>query len=293
MKDAIEAVELAFKAHGNNSAGNLTQPFDVKGKTMMIKAGYIESEKIVGLKTLGLVIVSSLESLGTPIAIMEHSQITWLRTGAAGAVAAKHLARKDCSKVGVIGTGRQGRAQLIGLNEVFKIGHVKAWSPTKEHRDAYAKEMSTRLGIPVEAAGTAKEAVQDRDIVVTATRAREPFVEDGWIGSGTHINAIGADSPGMQELTVKLLKKATVFADDIEQAMRIGAVNVGVADKSLTRENIRGSLGEVVAGKIRGRTSSDEITVFDCSGLGMMDVALGSIVHRRAIDKNLKTTKLI
>lgn len=153
--------------------------------------------------------------------------------------------------------------------------------------------MSTRLGIPVEAAGTAKEAVQDRDIVVTATRVCEPFVEDGWIRSGTHINAIGADSPGMQELTVKLLKKATVFADDIEQAMRIGAVNVGVADKSLTRENIRGSLGEVVAGKIRGRTSSDEITVFDCSGLGMMDVALGSIVHRRAIDKNLKTTKLI
>jgi alanine dehydrogenase len=289
MKDALACVELAFNEHGNGVASNLTEIFTVAGKEVTVKAGYLGPEKIIGLKSLGLVLISRSENPFAPLAIIEHSLITWLRTAAAGAVAAKYLARPDSRKVGIIGTGKQGRAQLVGLNEVLKIESVKAWSPTKERREEYSREMSDKLGVDVEAVDTVQQAVEDRDVVVTATPSREPLVHDTWVSPGTHINAIGADLPGMQELSPALLQRGDIFADDTDQALRIGAVNVGVATGILSREDIRGTLGQVVAGKISGRTARDEITIFDCSGLGMMDVALAMNIYQKVM-RNSRTS---
>jgi alanine dehydrogenase len=282
MEDAIDAVEAAFRAHGEGRASNLTRNFAVNNNVASIKVGLVSDLGRVGLKSLGLVVLCADDQLRRPLAIMEQAPITYLRTGAAGAIAAKYLARRDCRRVGVLGSGRQARAQLGALTKIFDLDHVTAWSPTSEHRQMFAREMCDVLGVPVIEVDEPQVAVEGQDIVVTATRAREPIVANHWVSAGTHINAIGADLPGSQELPADLLERAEVFADDVDQALWMGAVNVPITRGALRREIVRASLGQVIAGRTLGRTGDAAITVFDCSGLGMMDVALAQRVYERA-----------
>jgi len=283
MDDAIETMEEAFRAQGLGQARNLTQNFALDSGTVSIKAGFLPGIARVGLKSLGLVVLCQAGQLRRPLAILEQAPITYLRTGAAGALAAKYLARRDCRTVGVVGTGRQARAQVDALSRLFRLSRVRAWSPTPAHREQYAGEMSVALGVPVGPAAGPKEAVEGQDLVITATRATGPVIEGGWVSPGTHVNAIGADMPGSQELPGDLLKSAEVYADEIEQALWTGAVNVPVAQGLFRREDFRGNLGQVISGKVPGRSGPTAITVFDCSGLGMMDVALAQRVYERAL----------
>ncbi|MFX1332588.1 MAG: ornithine cyclodeaminase family protein, partial [Promethearchaeota archaeon] len=184
-----------------------------------IKPGYVEDFGIIGTKIasgyydnhkLGLppgVAVIVLMDLKTsmPIAIMDGTYITAYRTGAAGAVAADVLARKNSKRVGVVGTGTQGRMQIIALRELLKIEEVRAWDIVGDAAERYAKEMTESFGIEVNAFSNVEDVVRDADIVVTVTPSREALVKSDWIGEGVHINAIGADGPGKQELDPKIV----------------------------------------------------------------------------------------
>jgi ornithine cyclodeaminase/alanine dehydrogenase-like protein (mu-crystallin family) len=211
---------------------------------------------------------------------MDASLITAVRTGAAGGVAAKYLARKDSAIVGLIGTGVQGRTQVQAVNELFSLELVKAYDLSKESRERFCAEMSGKLGLRVEPVDTGRECVVGSDIVVTATYSKTPVVLDEWVDEGTHITSIGADVKGKQELDTRLYQRAKVVVDRREVAL----------SKGLLREDqIHAELGEIIAGFRKGRENDGEITIFDASGLGIQDLAAASVVIENAKKMGLGT----
>ncbi|MEM2782493.1 MAG: hypothetical protein QXQ55_01735, partial [Candidatus Hadarchaeales archaeon] len=235
-----------------------------------------------GLPTIMATILLIDPSTGVPLAIMGGTLITALRTGAAGGVAARYLARKDSRVVGMVGAGVQARAQLRALKEVLEVEKVKVVSAHPSEARKYAEEVRKEHGIEVEEVKGVEEAVRDSDIVVTTTPSRVPLVRSEWISDGTHLNAIGADAPGKQEMEPELLRRAKVVVDDLEQALHSGEVNVPFSKGLFRKEDIYGELGEIVVGKKLGRTSPEEITLFDSTGLAIQDVAVAWLVYRKA-----------
>ncbi|MFX1263151.1 MAG: ornithine cyclodeaminase family protein, partial [Promethearchaeota archaeon] len=262
-----------------------------------IKPGYVEDFGIIGTKIasgyydnhkLGLppgVAVIVLMDLKTsmPIAIMDGTYITAYRTGAAGAVAADVLARKNSKRVGVVGTGTQGRMQIIALRELLKIEEVRAWDIVGDAAERYAKEMTESFGIEVNAFSNVENVVRDADIVVTVTPSREALVKSDWIGEGVHINAIGADGPGKQELDPKIVANADkIVVDSLVQCRRIGEIQHALAQNLITENNVHAEIGQILIGDKSGRESDKEITMFDSTGLAAQDIAAGYVVYKEA-----------
>ncbi|GAG94519.1 unnamed protein product, partial [marine sediment metagenome] len=225
MKRTIEAVKEAYMAFANN---RVQMPpvmhLDVEkyNGEVDIKSGFVEDFDLIGTKIasgyydnhkLGLppgmaVIVLMDLKTSMPLAIMDGSYITAYRTGAAGAVAASVLARKDSKKVGVIGAGTQGRMQVLALREIFDLDEIRVWDIEEKIGKRYATEMSDLLEIDVSYSENREEVVRGSDIVVTVTPSRKALVMESWIEEGMHINAIGADGPGKQELDPAIVKRA-------------------------------------------------------------------------------------
>ncbi len=227
---------------------------------------------------------------GAPLAIMGGTWVTAMRTGAAGGVAAKYLARKDSEVVGLVGAGAQAKTQLMSLFSLYKkLGEVKIWSRTKKTRDACVAETKALYGDQSEitSVDSVREAVEGTDIVVTITPSRKPFVSRDWVKPGTHINCIGADAPGKEELDPGILTQAKIVVDDWEQASHSGEINVPLTKGIVTRQNIWGNIGEVVAGLKQGRTSSDEITVFTSTGLAVQDAVTAELAYKKALTKGV------
>ncbi|MFB0556876.1 MAG: alanine dehydrogenase, partial [Dehalococcoidia bacterium] len=219
---------------------------------------------------------------GCPLAVMDGTYITNIRTGAAGGVAVKYLARRDSSVIGLIGAGVQARTQLLAISEVLpRIKEVKVFDQQKDASVTYANEMGTKLDINIRPVETIKEATE-ADIVVTTTPSREPVVKKQHIAPGTHINAIGADARGKQELESDLLKKAKIVIDDIEQASHSGEINVPLSQGVIKVEDIYGTLGEVVANMKKGRENNEEITIFDSTGVAIEDIICAKLVYNKA-----------
>lgn len=298
IQSTIKVVEAAFKEYGRGHARMPAKIYldlpEFKGDFRAMPA-YVDKFKMATLKWVNAhplnpkfgfpavmaVIILSDPKTGYPLAVMDGTLATSLRTGAGGAVAAKHLARKNSSIVALVGCGVQARTQLKALRAVFKIKEVHVWGHSEAIRKEFVSEMKKSGEIMV-AALTVKECVKGADIVVTTTPSRKPIVQLEWIKKGSHINAIGADAPGKEELDPKILKHARVFVDDIHQASHSGEINVPFAKGILKKKDIAATLGEVVAGKKRGRTSKSEITVFDSTGLAIQDVAVASLIYRNA-----------
>lgn len=226
---------------------------------------------------------------GTPIAIMGGTWITDLRTGAAGGVAAKHLAIKAPKIVCLVGAGAQAKTQLMALLSYYeRLEEVRVWSRTRETRQSFLAEMMKRYAkkisrlVPVD---RVEDAVRGAHIIVTATPSRAPIVMNEWISSGAHINCVGADAPGKQELDPAILKRAKIVVDDWEQASQNGEINVPISKGILKPEDIWCELGEVVAKQKQGRTSDDEITVFVSSGLAMQDAVTANIAYKKAMTR--------
>jgi alanine dehydrogenase len=230
---------------------------------------------------------------GYPLAIMDGTYITSLRTGAAGGVAVKYLARKNVSVIGFIGAGMQAKTQLLAISEVLpQIKEVKVFDLNRDTSLKYAEEMGARLSLnidPVEIIEGATEA----DIVVTTTPSRTPLAKKQHIRPGTHINAIGADAKGKQELEADLLRGAKIIVDDIEQASHSGEINVPLSEGVIEIENIYGTLGEVVANIKKGRDNDDEITIFDSTGLAIQDVICAKLVYEKAKERGAPTFGLL
>lgn len=305
MKDAIEAVEMGYRAFNEGRAIN---PFAISfmvpkyNGEVDVKPAYIQDIECAGVKFAGgywdnpknynlpsviSVIILTDGRNGVPLSIMDGTIIGSHRTGAAGGVGAKWLARKDSKEAAIIGTGNQGQMQLMALLEVLPITRVKTWSRNPQHAIKFALEMSKRYGIEVVSADSAKSAVQTADIIVTATPATGPIISKDWVRPGTHINAIGADMPGKQELDPMIFKSAKTIVDYKPQCIEIGEIQHAIKMGILKESDIYAEIGEVISGKKKGRENPDEITVFDSTGIGIQDVSTAYSVYRKAKEQNI------
>ncbi|NHW88933.1 MAG: alanine dehydrogenase [Archaeoglobales archaeon] len=296
MKEAINAVEEAFRLYATSKA--IIPPkvyltledgdFRAMPSYLMGYAGvkWVNShpknpEK--GLPTVMAVFILNDPKNGFPLAMMDATFLTSLRTGAAGGVAAKHLARENSKVFGFIGCGKQAIFQLLAIKEIFDIELVKAYDISEKAELAF-KEFCKKEGVDCRITN-AKDAC-DCDVLITTTPSTSPVVKKDWIKEGTHINAIGADAPGKQELEIEILKKSKIVVDDLEQALHGGEVNVAHSLGIIRRENIYATLGEIVAGIKKGR-EGNEITIFDSTGLAIQDLAVAKIVYEKAVKKDL------
>jgi alanine dehydrogenase len=229
---------------------------------------------------------------GSPLAVMDGTHITNMRTGAAGGIAVKYLARKDSSVVGFVGAGMQARTQLLAISKVLpKIKEVKVFDTVKRTTIEYTKLMGAKLGVNIHPVDTIEEATE-ADIVVTTTPSRKPVVLKQHVRAGTHINAIGADAKGKQELEADILKKAKIVIDDVEQASHSGEINVPLLEGQIKLDNIYGTLGEIAANMKKGRENDQEITIFDSTGLAVQDIICAKLVYEKAKEKKFLTFDL-
>lgn len=303
IKKSIKAVKVAFREYGR---GKVQMPAKIylhldkyEGDFRAMPA-YIEGMKGCALKWVNVhprnrkfglpavmaIIILSDPKNGFPLCIMDGTYATNLRTGAAAGVAAKYLARRNSKVVGLVGCGAQARTQLQALNELFNIEEVKVWG----NKSLYIKEFigaMKYLGLKLAGTPNLKDCVAGSDIVVTTTPSRIPLVKLEWLKQGAHINAIGADAKGKEELEPTILKKAKVVVDAWEQAAHSGEINVPLRKGLISRQDIYADIGEIVCAKKKARTSQNEITVFDSTGLAIQDVAIANLIYETAL-KNKK-----
>ncbi len=239
-----------------------------------------------GLPVVMATVVLSDPKTGFPLAIMDGTEITNLRTGAAGGIAAKFLARKDSSVVSLVGCGVQARTQLLALKELFRIKKVFIWGCKPQHAVKFLNDMKY-LGLNIEIKEDISDCVGQADIVATTTPSRKPIIKYEWIKKGTHINAIGADAKGKEELDPKILKNAKIVVDDRRQASHSGEINVPLAKGFLKEKDIYAELGQIIIGKKKPRINDNEITVFDSTGLAIQDIAVADFVYKKAIKNNI------
>ena len=239
----------------------------------------------------GLVLVFDAAT-GFPAALLlDNGYLTELRTGAAGALAADLLARREAETVAIVGTGSQARYQLEALLEVRRPRRVLAHGRSRDRASAYAREMADRFGVTVEVAASVREAVEPADLVVTTTPSREPLVRAEWLRAGTHVTAVGSDGSAKQELDTAVLARADkVVADSLSQCLRLGEIHHAVAEGVIRAEDVYAELGEIAAGLKQGRTSDAEVTVADLTGVGVQDAAVAEAVTSAAIRAGIGDT---
>lgn len=302
MPMAIELVETSFRRLAAGSATNHSRRrLQVPGKTILNYMAAADSEGgYLGLKIYSIAkgaarfIIPLLSAeTGDMAALMEADYLGQIRTGAASGVATKFLAREDAHTAAIIGTGSQARTQLEAIACVRKLQRVRAYSRDPQRRESFAKEMSARIGVTVEPVATAEQAVRGAAIIATATTASHPVVEGRWIERGAHINAIGINVAHKREIDAEAVNRADVIAaDSPEQSRResgdlINAFGEDAAKWASVRE-----LAQIVAGKIPGRTSPDQITLFKSNGIAIEDVVTAArvyeIARQRGIGKDVQ-----
>ena len=306
IDDAIDAVEVGFKALNSEKAvipfpvalqvpdhrGDVhIKPGYIKGYdtyTVKIASGFYDNTKAGLPASHGMLLLFDSRT-GYPLCFeVDRCYLTDLRTAAAGAVAARALAKKDVGVVGVIGTGTQARMQAAALSRVREFDELKVWGRDSSKVEAYVADMRKSLDASVAPAKTAEEAVTGSDVVITATMATSPVVKASWIGSGTHITAMGSDSPEKQELESALLSKADkVVVDSLKQCASLGELHHAIESGAITEADVHAELGEVLLGLKPGRESDGEITVCDLTGTAVQDVVTAQIVYDRAMKNGI------
>lgn len=304
MKEVIESVEIAYSVHAERKVqmpakkylfykkfkGDLRiMPCFIRG---MDESGvknvnvHPDNPRKFGLPTVMAMIELVDPQTGFPISVMDGTWITNMRTGAAAGVATKYLAREDSEILGLVGAGVQAATGLEAINEVMDIKEVRVSCRTCKTRELFAQRVSEKYGIDAKAVDI-KEAVQGADVLLTTTPAREPVVKSKWVSHGTHINAMGADAPGKQELNSHILQKAKIVIDCWDQASHSGEINIPVHEGLVRKNDIHGKIGDVIIGAIPGRISDEEITVFDSTGLAVQDIVTAWKVYEKALQKGI------
>ncbi|MGQ9689166.1 MAG: ornithine cyclodeaminase family protein [Desulfobaccales bacterium] len=308
MDLALAAARAAFRAYGE---GRVNMPpksyltlargdFRAMYGEIYLPEGHVCGLKWVnvhpgnplrGLPTVMAKVVLNDPDTGLEWADMDGTYITNYRTGAAGGLAAEVLSRPDAACLGVIGAGAQARTQIAAVIKVRPIREIVICDCALARARTLRDETAALYPVPVRLAADPKETALASDILVTATPSATPLVKREWVRPGTHINAIGADAQGKQELAPEILRHARIVVDDWAQASHSGEINVPLSRGEITPEMIYGSLGEVVAGKKPGRQSPEEITVFDSTGLIIQDLSLGFAVYKLAKERGLGEEK--
>lgn len=242
----------------------------------------------VGLPTHLATIVLLDPATGALKAVLDGRYITEARTAAVSAVSTKLLARPDAGRLAILGTGVQARSHLEALGRVRTLRDVRVWSPTREHCEQFVQDMRTHAAAPLATSGSAEEAVCDADLIVLATSSRAPVLRSDWVRDGAHVCAVGACRPDQREMDTALVTRGQVFVDSRAGALaEAGDVVIPIAEGAFHASRIAGELGELAAGRIPGRTSSDDVTIFKSLGMAVEDVAAAHLACVRAMDRGL------
>ena len=296
----VSAVEEAFRLRG--TGGRIESAvlglhgdgggFHVKAATMLGDRGYFAAKlnanfpanpQTNGLPTIQGVLGLFDASTGAPLAVMDSIGITLLRTAAATAVAAGHLAREGPATVTIVGCGAQALPQLAALAVVRPIQHVYAVDRDASVANEFAAMAAERLGVSVAMAPDLTRATRASGIILTCTTSRTPFLGVRHVVAGTFVAAVGADNEQKSEIEPALMRAAAVVADHRGQCETIGDLHHAIAAGAMRASDIRGELGDVVAGTVRGRLNDDEIIIFDSTGVALQDVAAAAVVYERAV----------
>jgi ornithine cyclodeaminase/alanine dehydrogenase-like protein (mu-crystallin family) len=297
MPMALELVETSFQRLASGVATNHSrQRLQLPGKTILNYMAAADAESgYLGLKIYSIarggarfiVPLFNAES-GDLVALIEADYLGQMRTGAASGVATRVMAREDAHTAAIIGTGSQARTQLQAIASVRRLDRVSAYSRDPQKRERFAQEMSARIGVPVAAVASAEEAVRGADIICTATTATNPVIEGKWIDRGAHINAIGINVAHKREIDEESVRRADIVAADSPQQSRreSGDLLQAYGNDESRWATVR-DLAQVVAGKIPGRTSREQITLFKSNGIAIEDVVVAGRIYETAIGRKL------
>jgi len=307
MNEAIETMKSAYAALSNGTAVvplRTRLPIPNSEALSLFMPAYVHSadEQALAIKVVSLFPTNPARGLayiqaavlvfdpetGQAIALLEGSSLTAIRTGAAGGAAIDLLARKDSKIVAVFGAGTQGHTQLEAACTARKIETAFVFDADKEKAGAFAEEMKNVVISNIRVAESAREAIENADMICTATTSTKPVFDDRYIKAGTHISAVGSYTPEMQEVPAETLLRAKIFVDSrlasLEEAGDlIQPIRAGLFDQS----HICGELGEVVLGRIPGRQSEEDITYFKSVGIAVQDAMASHVALTNARKMNI------
>jgi alanine dehydrogenase len=297
----IDAVARAFVLHGTGqSLAPSSLAIDASPGTAHVKAAglTIDGRRFIvaktnvnipgnparrGLPTIQGVIVLCDADTGFPLAVMDSIVVTTRRTAAATAVAARYLAREDAEALTVYGCGEQGFAQVHALSRVRSIRRAYFFDRDDDRSEALARRVASELGIAAEATRDPVRTLASSQLCVTCTTATAPILHRADVQPGTFIAAVGADNPHKQEIDACLFTNATVVVDLLSSCAANGDLHHAISAGLMTRDDVHADLADLVTGRAAGRTSADEITIFDSTGTAIQDVAAAVVVYERAL----------
>ena len=316
MREVLEKVRGVYqlKSKGESVIWPLVNyEFPQENAAMDIRSGYVMGdEQLHGLKMLnnfpantekglppfnGLMMVYD-SNTGIPIGIMDASYITCMRTGAAGAIGVDALARKDAKTLMILGAGKQAPFQIAAtlilrpqIEKVIIVDPVNypqaqglAERIAKQLREEFSVDAS---GVEFIAEESAEKAVKQADAVITVTRATKPMIMKDWVKPGTHFSCLGSDMEGKEEIDENIFTGAKVYADDKVQCMRVGEMEIPIAKGAFKKEDIMGEIGDLLLGTVKGRENDTETTIFDATGLYILDLVAAKVAISKAKDAKI------
>jgi ornithine cyclodeaminase len=300
--EAIDVVKEAFAASAERRmslSGDFSLDFPGVNGEVEVKGAYVQETPYYVVKVAsnfhdnpknnlqpksGLITVFDA-STGFPAAVMvDNGYLTNVRAGAAGAIAADLLATIDIKNVAILGSGSQAYIQLKTLMAVREISEVTVWDRSPLHADNYARRMVEDHDLNIQISPSVEAAVEQADLVITATASTRPLLHEGWLKPGVHITAIGSNNPFKQELHADVLQRADIIVvDDLDRCATFGEIHHGLESKAISRDDIQGELSSLIIGTIPGRTGSEQITVADLTGLDALDAAVATLAMEKAL----------
>ena len=261
------------------------------GFAVKMSSGFFDNPKLGFPSGSGMMVLLSSRTGHVEALLLDNGYLTDVRTAAAGAVAAKHLAKPDAAVAAIFGAGMQAKLQLEALRLVRPIGEARIWARDAAKAEAAAGELRERLGIIVRAERDPAEAVAGADIIVTTTPATEPILKAGWVTGGQHVTAMGSDAEHKNEIAPAILRLADLYvADNARQTRRLGELHHAIEAGVIGAEAEVTELGQIVAGLRHGRRSPTDITIADLTGTGVQDTAIATLARDRARSTGAGTT---
>ena len=328
MKSVIADIEEVYSMktrHAGKLFPLVFHEFEPDAADMDIKSGLLEDAGIFGLKLVswfgnnlgkgmpaltGTVMIFDLAT-GKPLGLLSAEHVTGMRTGAAGAIGAKYLAKDNPENLLIVGTGHQAAyqvaASLIALNGIKKVrvyspvhnenaigftakiksvlsgNFLSKYKPGSEDYNSFAE----KFDVSFEAVTDIKAATENSDVIITVTPSRKPIIQNEWVQKGAHLSCVGADMTGKQEIDENIFARAKIFVDDIVQATEVGECEIPLKKGVITQDSIAGEIGELISGRKKGRDSGDGITIFDSTGIALQDLMTASRALKLAEEKNI------
>ncbi|WP_107841114.1 ornithine cyclodeaminase family protein [Metasolibacillus meyeri] len=320
MHQVIEVVESVYKAKNEGLTDvwpTVFYEFSPGRADLDIKSGYLKNKQLFGHKTvtwfgdntekgiptlIGMIAVFDAQT-GAPLGMTDAAYITGMRTGAAGALGAKYLARKDAENLLIVGAGNQSIFQIAAtLTAISTIKKVRVAAQQAGNAKSFVAEIHDKLQqqfaintehILFEAVENLEASVRDSHIIITVTPSRKPVIKKEWVQKGTHFSCIGADMEGKQEIDAEILTSSLLFVDDTKHCQEVGEIEIPLKQGIIHETYIIGELGDLILGKVNGRINDEQITIFDATGMALLDIATANVALKQAEQHEIGTKSMI